>query len=313
MWKETTLRRRMLRAAIDVLTTSGIPNLEQAPDVAALVLETRQRNLRPGTREAVIRAEKGEATAEDITFFTDIARNELQLSLCEELGGLDGIYSYFGRLVAENELTHRSYAGPKPLQRSQTFKRLLEVLELSERASFTDVLKIVLNPSGLAAVQSKGVNEYWQARLVLEGANSFYTRRLPLEDRHIYLGTYRLRKQIKLNPLVPAGDLGKLTAAQAAAAVAVGVLLINEKDGSFVVNPLFADEAERKFVTKVIAGAINVRYVFDGPNRDVPPPPPHMTFQEARADAISWELYADTVGGSALIYNVETGEETHRF
>src|SRR5581483_3156550 len=122
------------------------------------------------------------------------------------------------------------------------------------------------------------VNEYWQARLVLEGANAFYTRRLPLEDRHIYLGTYRLRKQITLNPLVPAGDLSKLTAAAAAPAIAAGVLLINESDGSFVVNPLFADEAERKFVVKSIAGAINVRYVFDGPNRDAPPPPPHMTF-----------------------------------
>lgn len=312
MWKETTLRRRMLRAAINVLSTSGIPNLEQAPDVATLVLETRQRNLRPGTREAVIRAENGEATADDVTFFTGIAQKELQLSLCEELGGLDGIYSYFGRLVAENELTQRSYAGAKPLQRSQTFKRLLEVLELSERASFTDVLKIVLEPSALAAVQSKGVNEYWQARLVLEGANSLYTRRLPLEDRNIYLGTYRLRKQIALTPLVPAGDLSKLSAPVAAAAVAAGVLLIKE-DGSFVVNPLFADEAERKFVTKAIAGAINVRYVFDGPDRDNPPPPPHMTFQEARADAISWESFADTVGGGALIYNVETGEETHRF
>lgn len=53
-------------------------------------------------------------------------------------------------------------------------------------------------------------------------------------------------------------------------------------------------------------------FVFDHTGKEVPSGP-YLTYDEATREALGWELTADTIGGMAQIYNVETGETTRSF
>lgn len=55
------------------------------------------------------------------------------------------------------------------------------------------------------------------------------------------------------------------------------------------------------------------KFRFDGTNPDEVPEGPYLTYDEAKRDALGWELTADTIGGAAQLYNVETGKSTSNF
>lgn len=52
---------------------------------------------------------------------------------------------------------------------------------------------------------------------------------------------------------------------------------------------------------------------FDSSGPDQVPPGPYLTYDEAKRDAQGWELTADTIGGMAQLYNVETGDTVNNF
>lgn len=66
----------------------------------------------------------------------------------------------------------------------------------------------------------------------------------------------------------------------------------------------------RTFVT--MSSGHGSDYRFDGADPDNPPPPPYMTEQEAKASADHWAGIADTIGGSAVVYDVRRHEEFKR-
>jgi hypothetical protein len=60
----------------------------------------------------------------------------------------------------------------------------------------------------------------------------------------------------------------------------------------------------REFV--VMSSGHGSKLRFDGANPDEPPAGPYLTFEEAKAEALHWCSYADTIGGGASVYNVRT-------
>lgn len=69
---------------------------------------------------------------------------------------------------------------------------------------------------------------------------------------------------------------------------------------------LKAEYARSERVWEVKYSGHGSDYRHSGANPDSPPRGPHLTFDEARADAENWEGIADTIGGAAILYNVRT-------
>ncbi len=76
---------------------------------------------------------------------------------------------------------------------------------------------------------------------------------------------------------------------------------------------LAAEHARSKRIWVVQYSGNGGKFHFDSSGPDEVPPGPYLTFDEAVRDALGWECTADTIGGMAQLYNVETGEITRNF
>jgi hypothetical protein len=71
------------------------------------------------------------------------------------------------------------------------------------------------------------------------------------------------------------------------------------------------DRSRREWV--VMSSGHGSKFRFDGGDGSQVPQGPYLTFDEARAEGIAWELTADTIGGRACLYNVRTKQEVGSF
>ncbi len=71
------------------------------------------------------------------------------------------------------------------------------------------------------------------------------------------------------------------------------------------------DRTRREWV--VMSSGHGSKFRFDGGDGTQVPEGPYQTFDEARAEGISWEMMSDTIGGQACLYNVRTKQEVGTF
>lgn len=71
------------------------------------------------------------------------------------------------------------------------------------------------------------------------------------------------------------------------------------------------DRSRREWV--VMSSGHGSKFRFDGGDGTQVPEGPYLTFDEARAEGIAWEMTADTIGGRACLYNVRTKQEVGSF
>src|SRR5262249_36534612 len=140
------------------------------------------------------------------------------------------------------------------------------------------------------------INDYWLLRIIEQmPLPPFFN--WPLEIYRVRIALYRIRKTM----FMPFGITSDM-----ALPVAKGAVLIEaeETPRKLVTNPIYVNDSPREYVVKYAASGSLFR--FDTPDGTVPSGP-WMTFEEASAFALHWCHEADTIGGDALVYHVQSG------